>query len=237
MKSQDRIVWARLISVAWIAFRRLLLWRRGLLLRVFFAFMFLLWLHSRVPKWVYWKAGLVFLTTVEIVYVAAVSASAVGIILLGFLARRIRRKGMIRSWLLRGMLLCVSVLLAAIAVEAASHLARSAQRYEPVPVGGLPEERNGANGATAPAPAADILLPTMFPELAGEPDIDIVVVGESSAREFPTTVGSRSGASCAGSSGKQSPGDRSSSTCWPVQARPSSGSTRSWPPWRGVLRS
>ena len=95
---------------------------------------------------------------------------------------------------------CVSVLVASSPPRPPARFSRR----------GLPGRRSCTSEASKPnqsrnprgrfAPAENRALPTDFPDPPGDPDIDLVVLGESSAKVFRTGSGSRSARSSSGSS-------------------------------------
>ncbi len=68
--------------------RRLALLAIGLVPIVWVALTGLFWLHSRIPEWIYWQAGLWFLIALEIAYATAVVLALIGIAGLGLLLFR-----------------------------------------------------------------------------------------------------------------------------------------------------
>jgi hypothetical protein len=169
-----------------ITLRRLVLWTLGLFPVVLLSLLFVFWLHSQIPEWFYWKAGLIFLIALEVGYVAMVTAAAVAILVLGSLALFRRRMGPIGTPLARGLLLCSSLLLAAVAAEAASAAWRfRAHRSSAMPVGGFGRERGTQSEEPVLPRVTEVPLPTDFSDPPGDRDIDLVVVGESSAEGVP----------------------------------------------------
>ena len=149
------------------------------------------WLLDQVPKAGSWKAKLFLLVALEVVYVFAVGASLVGALALtsSFWLSRSGR-GSSRTSIGRWLLVCVSLLLSLVAAEAASAIwQRQAHRSIAMPIGGFRSEpRSPAQalptGISIRAPVA--VEPTRkFADPAGDREIDLVMVGESSAEGVP----------------------------------------------------
>jgi hypothetical protein len=144
------------------------------------------WLNGRIPRGFYWKAGVVFLVGLEFLYVVTATVALVAAIVTASLlvAKRTDRTG--RGKLARALLMCASLAIALVQAEVASAiwLARI-HRASAVPAGGL--RRNSNRGARAPMPDSAALSegPTLFPDSVDEPEIDIAIVGESSAEGVP----------------------------------------------------
>jgi hypothetical protein len=139
-----------------------------------------------LPEWVYWKAELIFLIAMEIVYGTAACLSLLGVIVLGALILRVRGRGKGQPLIVRGLLLC-SVLLTSLALAeltCAVWIARS-HRFTVVPVGGLEAKESSRSSARFANPRQEISLRTDFPDSPGDRDIDLVVLGESSAAGVP----------------------------------------------------
>ena len=121
----------------WIQVRRLALLTIGLAPVVLIFLIAVLWLQSNIPRWVYWKAGLIFLITLEVAYGVTVVLTILGAVVLGFLVFRGRRVAS-RPAVGRGLLLCVSLMLGLIAAETASAVwLHRSHRETALPVGGL----------------------------------------------------------------------------------------------------
>ncbi len=149
-----------------ITVRRAVGWTIVLFPAVLLALISGFWIWNDVPTRVYWKAGLLLLIALEIAYAVSVSLAALGALFFGVLVVRTRRSGRSLPWPPRGLQLCGSVLLAAILIEAA-----------------CAARRNREQGASPPF--ADVSLPTEFDDPPGDRDIDLVVLGESSAEGVP----------------------------------------------------
>jgi tetratricopeptide (TPR) repeat protein len=144
------------------------------------------WLNSRIPRSAYWKAGLIFLIGIEILYVITAAIIIPAVIMLGALlfARRSGRR--VRRKLAHALLLSVSLTVGLVLAEAASALCRARlHRRSAVPAGGLP--RDSTLGATAlmPDSASVVEAPTVFRDSTDGTEIDIAVLGESSAEGVP----------------------------------------------------
>jgi hypothetical protein len=115
-----------------------------------------------------------------------VSVAVTGTVVLGFLVFKRRRTPGRGTGFARPLLLCISLLLATIVVEAVSAIWQfRLHRSTAVPIGGLPLKASSVPTARFPAPVDEFVLPTDFPDPPGEYDIDLVVVGESSAEGVP----------------------------------------------------
>jgi len=145
-----------------------------------------LWVKSRTPEWVYWKIGLVCLILVEIVYSIAAVLSLLGAIAGGVLLVRGRFDLTMRGLVARGLLLAISILAALGVAEAASAVwQRRSQRRTALAVGGL----RGMTPRGGEVQLAEIpglgQLPSRFPDSEDDRQIDVLVLGESSAEGVP----------------------------------------------------
>ena len=139
-----------------------------------------------MPEWVYWKSELIFLITIEIAYGTAACLSALGVVVLGTHILKARGRGKRRQWIARVLVLCISLLggLALAEATCAGWVSWS-RRFTVVPVGGL-ETREASRLSTRFAkPTSEISLRTDFADPPGDRDIDLVVLGESSAEGVP----------------------------------------------------
>ena len=76
------------------------------------------WIHGQLPVGTYWKAGLVLLIALEIGYGVCTSVAVLAALLLVVLMLLRRRSGRTGALLARPLLVCASVLLAAVVAEA-----------------------------------------------------------------------------------------------------------------------
>jgi tetratricopeptide (TPR) repeat protein len=146
----------------------------------------ILQLKHDLPEWVYWQAMLIFLIALEILYAVTACFSLLGAIVLGALLLRGRgeRKG--RPWMARCLLLCIALLAGQALSEIACAVWSSrTHRFTVVPVGGLEANQSSQASARFAKPREGISLRTDFPDPQGDRDIDLVVVGESSAAGVP----------------------------------------------------
>jgi hypothetical protein len=179
-------MWKRWRNSDSITIRRTALWTIGLFPVVLVGLILAFWIHGQIEQWVYWKIGLVLLVALEVAYGVSVSVGIAGTLVLGALILYRGRRGPTAPWLLRGLLLCGSLLLAAMVAEAACAAWRGwAQRSSATSVGFQATEAPAASEVRFPAPVADFSLPTEFPDSPGDRDIDLVVIGESSAEGVP----------------------------------------------------
>jgi len=166
--------------------KRLALWTVGLVPFVFLLLTLGVWLEGRVPTWIYWKAKLVFLIAAEVAYAAMMTVAVAGTLIFGFLLFWRRRIPPRRVVFARPLLLCVSLLLASIAAEAACAIWQyRLHRFSVMPVGGFRRETETAPAARYLTPVAEFAVRTDFPDPPGGRDIDLVVLGESSAEGVP----------------------------------------------------
>ncbi len=147
------------------------------------------WLFDNIPKWRYWQAGLIFLIVLKTVYETALVAAILSTLSLGVLMLMRRRGNMPRS-IGRGMLACVSLLLALAAAEIATAMWKyRVQRASAMPVGGF--QTTASSGITpipnvTSPPEVEMTGSTAdFPDPPGDRQIDLVMVGESSAEGVP----------------------------------------------------
>jgi hypothetical protein len=181
------------------------------------------WLGSRVPDWIYWKAAVVFLIAAELACGVVLALVVPGTLVLGFQFFRGQQTNARRAALARPLALCVSVLLALVAAEAASAIWQSrAHRFSAMPIGGF---GRGTGSPVSPfrTPVADFNLPTDFPDPVGDRDIDLVILGESSAEGVPFTNGLSIGGILAWKMSEAMPARRIRST-----ALARSGDTLEW---------
>jgi len=141
------------------------------------------WIKDHVPYWWYWKAGLIFLTCLDIAYGLAVAALfAFPLVVALWLARGPRRRDSRgRRLLFRYGLACVSILVGAVLGEAASAIALSKFPQPLVDPASARHDSSMASVSSRP-----IELPMSFDD-DGDVDrpIRITVVGESSAAGVP----------------------------------------------------
>jgi hypothetical protein len=169
-----------------ITIRRAVIWTAGLFPVVLVGLIFAFWLASAVPTWVFWRVALVLLVALEVVYGASVAVAAACALLLGALALRRGRRAWTAPWLTRGLVVCGAILVAAMVAEAAGAAWRiGAQRSSATSAGAPRREPAAAGDLRFRAPIADFSLPTEFEDPPGDRDIDIVVIGESSAAAVP----------------------------------------------------
>ena len=143
-------------------------------------------LHHDTPEWVYWKAELIFLIAVEIAYAVTASLSLIGTLVLVFLLIRRPGNGKSRPVLARGLLLCVALLCSlAIAEAVCARWVSWSRRSTVVPVGGLGIDERSDPSPRFAHPLQQINLRSNFPDPPGDRDIDLVVMGSSSAQGVP----------------------------------------------------
>ncbi len=150
---------------------------------------FLAWFAlEQLPMVVFWRAGLVFAIALEVVYGMALLVCLVGVPVQTVLLARARKRQRRRPAIARGLLLCVSVLLSLAMAEATAAIVRAySRRSTAVPVGGLGRDPRAAEPTRLPDPPDRVQFPEVFPDPPrGDGDeVDLVVVGESSAAGVP----------------------------------------------------
>jgi lysophospholipase L1-like esterase len=154
------------------------------------------WLYDRIPEQFYWKAGVVFLIAVEFAYCVTAALTIMGaVLLLAALSFKRRRESAARRKLARGLLLCGSLAISLLLAEGTSALwARFAHAGSAVPAGAQPPAPGSRRFDFRPDAAVKVNGPDRFTEKADDRDIDIAVLGESSAEGVPfnqwTSIGS-----------------------------------------------
>ena len=173
-------------SSARITARRLALWTIELFPMVLCLVILWFWLESSVPAWVYWQTALCFVIAARWAYGVSVAAAIPGTIVLGLLVFRGRRTGHGRAGMARGLILCSSLVLVAIAAEGTSAIwERRLRRKSALPVGALAGDVTTAPEQRFGPPVEEFALRRDFPDPPGDRDIDLVVLGESSAEGVP----------------------------------------------------
>ncbi len=146
-----------------------------------------LWILSHTPEWVFWEIGLIFLIVIETLFGVAAGFSLLGALVCGVLVLgRIRQRAPGLGVVARGLLLAISILAALAMAEAASVLWQSwSHRHTALPTGGL----HGTTGLADEVPLSQLpavdQLPNDFPDARDDRQIDILVLGESSAAGVP----------------------------------------------------
>lgn len=138
-------------------------------------------LDDRVGTAACWRAALAFLTILESAYLATVGGILAVMPFLIWLALRRQYPGTSRALLAVASL---TIALAAAEAAAAAWLA-GASRSSAVPVGGLRGAQVDRQRMWPPVSLADVAMPESFPDPPGDPEIDFLVVGESSAEGVP----------------------------------------------------
>jgi hypothetical protein len=141
---------------------------------------------GQVPKLLMLKAALAFLIALEASYGVALALALVGVSVLAPLVIRGRARGLRRPLAARGLLLCTSLLVGLVLCEATAAALRSrSRRTTAVPAGGFGRTEREKGSAPLPDLTEEIALPTVFPDPPGDTEVDVVVVGESSAAGVP----------------------------------------------------
>jgi hypothetical protein len=144
----------------------------------------LYWLHDHVPSWYFWNAGLIFLIVLEVAYWLAAVLAVLGVLVLGPLMFRLKRARR-HPTVSRAFLLCVTLIVGLIGAETVGAVWQyRAERRGAVPAGGLRAGTSSTLSAAALAPQ-EIALPTTFDEAKENGEINLVIIGESSAEGVP----------------------------------------------------
>jgi hypothetical protein len=143
-------------------------------------------IYDHVAPWVLWRAGLGFLVAVEAAYGATVLGILVGVPILAVALYRRRGDRTRRLRIARGLALGVSTALALGLAEGGAAALRwqEDQGTGPRQAGGKrpAAEVQGMPGSRVPR---QIALPETFEDAPGDPTVDIVMLGESSAEGVP----------------------------------------------------
>jgi lysophospholipase L1-like esterase len=178
--------WKRQLRTDSITLWRIVLWTAGLAPIVLASIALVLWIHSQIATWVYWKIALLLLVALEMIYGASVSMAVLGALCLGALWVMRTRGGSAAPRLALGFLVCCGLLFAAFAVEAACALARArSQKSTPPSVDWMQTRYGITSESRFRRPVLDYELPTRFSDPPGDRAIDLVVIGESSALGVP----------------------------------------------------
>ena len=150
--------------------------------------LFVAWLEleKRIPTWVFFKTQLIFLITLEIVYVLTLVGTLIATPVLCSVFLRGRRAGTSGQSIARWLLSACSLLLGFGLAEAVSAVREYRSHQSTVmPIGGLREIPRSNSGLRFVRLPQEIDLPTNFTDAPGEKVIDLVVLGESSAEGVP----------------------------------------------------
>jgi hypothetical protein len=171
---------------AWTQFVRLALFTAALAPIVALVLIGLSRLQRDTPEWVYWKAELIFLIALEIAYGVTASLSLLGTLVLAFLLIRRPVNGKSQPAVARGFILCVTLLCSLAMAEAVCTGWMSwSHRSTAVPVGGLGTDERSDPSPRFAHPLQEINLRSNFPDPPGDREIDLVVMGSSSAQGVP----------------------------------------------------
>ncbi|MBX6315640.1 MAG: hypothetical protein IRY99_22410, partial [Isosphaeraceae bacterium] len=144
------------------------------------------WVLDHVPQRNLWQTGLGLLIALEIAYGVVVAATLVLTPALGLALFRGRRRKRGSPRVARGLLLCVSLLFGLALAEAIAALWQArTHRATVLPVGGLDRAEQARPSRRYPDPSEEIQLPEEFPDPPDDEEVDLVVLGESSAEGVP----------------------------------------------------
>jgi lysophospholipase L1-like esterase len=167
-------------------FRRLLLTTIVLAPIVLLGLIGCFWVDSQLPRWAYWQLELIALIAGEIAYAALLILAAAGAIGFGLLLWKGKGTRPSRRRSVRGLLLCVTLLFASLVSEATSgYWQFLRRRATAIPVGGLRDARGRVPSDGEIHPGWGMQLSREFPEDGNDSDIDILILGESSAEGVP----------------------------------------------------
>jgi lysophospholipase L1-like esterase len=175
-------------AIAGLLWRRLVWLTFALALVVFLALLGCFWIHDHVPRWVYWQAGLIGLLVIEGAYWLTVALAIPSALVLSVLviSRRVQGTQGRTVWG-RWLLLSISLGAAIVAAEGVCAVWRDRlQDSTALFAGGL--KKTSEAGTTAAPPAhlrKEVNLPLDFPESKPAGEIELVVMGESSAEGVP----------------------------------------------------
>jgi hypothetical protein len=143
-------------------------------------------LEHDTPEWIFWKAELIFLIGVEIAHGITVFLATVGALILGALFFQRRGRGLSQPHVARGLVLCVALLCGfAVSEMVCARWLSWSNRFTAVPVGGFDVNDGAEKTARFAKPPEHINLRSNFPDPPGDRQIDVVVLGESSAEGVP----------------------------------------------------
>jgi hypothetical protein len=153
---------------------------------IMFALLYgLVWLNDHVARWVYWKVGLILLVAGEIAYGVVLGAAVLGTLALGLMLRTRNRPPVQRRSLMRGLVVCLSLVGALLGAEVVAALWQSFTSR----AAALPAERARRKGTArgASTPGNPVELPRKFEALptGRNRDLHFVILGESSAEGVP----------------------------------------------------
>jgi hypothetical protein len=131
------------------------------------------WLALLISSQSFHEAVVLFLVGLKFAYIAALTVSLAGCLVFGWMLNRARRRGTPRKGAARGLVACVSCLLA-IALGEAVITATSAWK-----------QWRSARSMARSGLAEDLELPTEFAPTGDADEVTLVVLGESSAEGYP----------------------------------------------------
>jgi hypothetical protein len=143
------------------------------------------WVRDHVPPWAYWELELGFLIGLEALYVASLIASLVAIPVLGRIAYRARRRGASRPSAARGLLLSVAVLFGSCLTELGAGMMRLLAAPGTPPAIQEPSRGEELRAGPPRLGTEDVRFRTEFPGPADDREVNLVVLGESSAEGVP----------------------------------------------------
>ena len=180
------------------------------------------WGLGLIPTWSYWKAALVFLLAAEFIYGSALvlTVLALSVLSVSWLRGRHRSERW-RTAAARALLLGGATVIGLVAAEVGSTLwLAHSHRRTAVPIGGLGRGTGKGDTIGPSISAGDIPLSTRFSDPPDDREIDVVVLGESSAEGVPYNGWLSVGAIIAWQLDDLFADRRAGCTCWPGWATP-----------------
>ena len=144
------------------------------------------WISDHISIRRTYQAGLVFLNVLEVAYLLSAAAAIIGLPTLAIVSIQGRRVGKRRPAATRGLLASGSLLLAFLLTEAVCGVwLHRLHNSRVMPIGGLSRSSGPKADLWPPVTGKDFPLPEIFSDPPGDREIDLVVVGESSAEGVP----------------------------------------------------
>jgi tetratricopeptide (TPR) repeat protein len=143
-------------------------------------------LRRHTPEWVYWQAAVTLLVGIDLAYKLLAVIAIVGTTVLGAAIVMRRRSVSEQRALARGLAFSLALLFAGGVSESVCAVwGWWSHRFSAVPEGGLASSAPAESLARFAPPPATMELRTDYPDPPGDSQIDVVVMGESSAEGVP----------------------------------------------------